>query len=102
MKTYRIGLLAVAIVVTLLATGCGGGTEQGTVVDFGQSVPAGGGMVQSYVVVESDGREEVTVWLPDDQAVWDAMMGAAGSPGSTNSEYEKDGDFWVYVDVVAP
>ncbi len=101
-RAWPIPLIGIVMVlVALLAVGCGGGAKQGLVVDFGQSLPAGGGMVQSFVVVQLDDGEEIDVWLPQDQTVWDAMMGAART-GSTTIEFKKDGEFWMYVDVVAP
>lgn len=99
MKNPRIALGAVLILGMLVAGGCGSEVKQGVVVDFGQSVPAGGGMVQSFVVVESDGGDEITVWLPNDDGVWNSMMSAARSSNRTVIEFEKDGDFWMYVDV---
>lgn len=94
-------VVLMVVLVGVVAVGCGGGdnTSQGVVVEFGQSVPPGGGMVESFVVVRTEGGEEVEVWLPNDDAVWGAMSDASRTDDVTIS-YERDGESWVYVDVV--
>jgi polar amino acid transport system substrate-binding protein len=105
MRKYGAAVVAGLVLVGLLMAGCGGGAErgrgveQGEVVKFGQAIPAGGGLVQSFVVVETVDGEEITVWLPEDDGVWARMRGAA-SRGGTYIEFTKDGDFWMYFGVV--
>lgn len=92
-------ILSVALSLCMLCTACGPETKTGTVAEFGQSVSAKGGMVQSYVVVKLEDGTELKAWLPSDDAVWTDMRNAAGK-GSTRIEIKQDGKFWRYVRAV--
>ena len=51
-------VLLIMVTVSFVLAACGSGTKVGTVTGFGQSVPAGGGLVQSYVTVKLDAKVE--------------------------------------------
>ena len=55
-------------------------------------------MVQTFVEVETADGEQLTVWLPMDDGIWSDMRGAARR-GGVMVEFEKDGDFWMWIGV---
>lgn len=83
----------------MLLTACGGQKQTGRVVAFGQSIPAGGGLVQSYIKVELDDGTQVRAWLPQDDALWASMQKAARQ-GKTRVEIQQEKDYWMFVRVV--
>jgi hypothetical protein len=96
---WLIGMLLI-FVLGIILTGCGSGTKAGTVTGFGQTIPAGGGMVQSYVtVILDDTGEEVDAWLPQDDKIWTTMRQGASS-GKIRVEVKYDGEFWRFVQIV--
>ena len=70
LRTPLFLLLFITIVLSFLLTACGDKNESGRVIKFGQAVPSGGGIVQSYVTVQLDDGSEVQAWLPQDDALW--------------------------------
>lgn len=99
-KPFWLISMLLIFVLSIALTGCGSGTKVGTVTSFGQAVPAGGGMVQSYVTVmlDDDGTE-VEAWLPQDDALWNTMRQGANS-GAIRVEVKRDGKFWKFVQIL--
>lgn len=98
-KPLYIALL-VTFIISIMLIGCGGPKQEGTVTGFGQSVPSGGGMVQSFVNVELDDGSELIAWLPQDDALWNTMRNRANSR-SLRIEIQQEEDYWVYVRTVS-
>lgn len=96
-KLWYCRYIVLLTVLILASCANGGQSNVGHVVEFGQSVPASGGMVKSFVEVETEAGETITVWLPNDQAVWDDMRKAAiGGSADTCVAFDEDGETWRY------
>ncbi len=89
----------ITFVLSFTLTGCGHRTREGTVTGFGQAVPAGGGMVQSFVTVKLDDSTETRVWLPQNQELWTTMRRGARS-GRIRIVAKRDGEFWKFVRIL--
>jgi hypothetical protein len=88
-------LILVTLLTSLALTACGLRTETGRVIAFGQAIPAGGGLVQSYVTVELDDGTEVYAWLPQDDSLWNTLQRGAAS-GNIRIKIRRDGEFWKF------
>lgn len=91
--------LLITFVISFVLSACGPETKVGTVTGFGQSIPAGGGMVQSYVTVKLDDGTELKAWLPQDDELWTTMRLGAKS-GKIRIEIKHEGEFWKFVRVL--
>ena len=89
-------VLLIMLAVSLVLAACGSGTKVGTVTGFGQAVPAGGGLVQSYVTVKLEDGTEVKAWLPQDDELWSTMQQGA-KYGTIRIEIKREGEFWKFV-----
>ena len=97
-QTNTLLALVVLIVAGMPLAACTS-TKTGTVTQFGQSIPAGGGMVQSFIEVKLPDGNVVRAWLENDDKLWTEMHSAAES-GRTKVEIRLEGKFWRYVRMV--
>lgn len=90
---WRIGVVGLLGLVVLAVSfwWVDGETEYGSVVQFGQTFPTGGGQVQSFItVVISDGTE-VKAWLPMEQEIWDTFSAGVRSNARMVVELRRGG-----------
>jgi hypothetical protein len=98
-RVLKAACLALLLVlVSLTVTACAE-KKVGLVTNFGQSIPAGGGMVQSFVTVKLDDSTELRAWLPQDDKIWNMMRTGAKS-GKIRVEVQREGEFWKFVQVL--
>jgi len=93
------GKWSIAFPLLFIMIACGPRTETGTVTDFGQSVSASGGVVQSFVLVRLDDGTEVRAWLPEDDQLWRNLDDGAKSR-KLRIKIQKEGEAWRFAEIL--
>lgn len=91
-------LWAILASVISLAACSSSETAEGKVIDFRQTVPLAGGLVESLVVVELDDGREVRASLPQDDALWTELK--RGSNVRVEIRRDGSGEPWQFVRIL--
>lgn len=91
-------LILIIMISGMILSACGAETQEGTTTGYGQMIPAGGGLVQSFVDVELDDGSEVRVWLTQDDNLWRRMN--TGASQGIRIEFKRENDYWMFTDYV--